>query len=106
MTAGDVQAWEFHRTLPEARQLELIAKLDEIEAYAQTGVEMIRLWLKWLNDPSLVERVRKAGVKLHLNGEIGTREEVVPLLQNSPDSLSSDDPSQLVATLAGLRALK
>ena len=81
----------------------MIAKPDEIEAYAQAGVEMIRLWPKWLDDPSLVERVRKAGVKLHLNGETGTREEVIPLLKYSPDSLSSDDPRQLVSTLAQLR---
>jgi glycerophosphoryl diester phosphodiesterase len=97
------QGREFRRVLPEARQLGLIAKPDEIEAYAQAGVEMIRLWPKWLDDPSLVERVRKAGVKLHLNGETGTRDDVIPLLKHSPDSLSSDDPRQLVSTLGQLR---
>jgi glycerophosphoryl diester phosphodiesterase len=98
------QAREFRRLLPEARQLGLIAKPDEIESYAQAGVEMIRLWPRWLTDTSLVERVRRSGAKLHLNGLTGTREETVPLLFHLPDSLSSDDPRQLVATLAELRS--
>ena len=93
------QARQFRRLLPEARQLGLIAKPEEIEAYAQAGVEMIRLWPRWLNDVSLVDRVRKAGVKLHLNGTTGTRDDVLPLLEHSPDSLSSDDPKRLFETL-------
>lgn len=53
--------------------------------------------------PAPFARVRKAGAKLHPNGVTGTRDEVVPLLQHSPDSLSSDDPRRLVSTLAELR---
>jgi glycerophosphoryl diester phosphodiesterase len=97
------QARYFRQLLPQARQLGLMAKPDEIEAYAQAGVEMIRLWPRWLDDATLVARVRQAGVKLHLNGETGLRDEVVSLLAHSPDSLSSDNPKQLVATLAELR---
>lgn len=97
------QAQEFRRLLPESRQLGLLARSDEIEAYAKAGVEMIRLWPRWLTDRTLVERVRRAGCQLHLNGETGTREEAVELLQHSPDSLSSNDPQRLVATLAELR---
>jgi glycerophosphoryl diester phosphodiesterase len=102
------QAREFRQLLPQACQLGLIAKPDEIEAYAAAGVEMIRLWPRWLTDPtlvgpSLVERVRKSGAKLHLNGETGLPEEVIPLLAHSPDSLSSDHPAQLRKTLAALQ---
>lgn len=105
------QAREFRQLLPEARQLGLLAKPDEIEAYAAAGVEMIRLWPRWLTDPtlvgsSLVERVRKTGTKLHLNGETGLEGEVIPLLAHSPDSLSSDHPAQLRKTLADLQAAK
>ena len=96
------QAKLFRRLLPEARQLGLIASPDEIEAYAGAGVETIRLWPKWLTDQQLVGRVRKAGAQLHLNGTTGTPEDVVPLLRNRPDSLSSDDPGKLVRTLAAL----
>lgn len=96
------QAKRFRKLLPQARQLGLIEKPDEIESYAAAGVEMIRLWPKWLTDSSLVERVRKAGVKLHLNGTTGERDEISELLKHRPDSLSSDNPARLIATLAEL----
>ncbi|MBC7818188.1 MAG: hypothetical protein IAG10_14975 [Planctomycetaceae bacterium] len=98
------QAKRFRLLLPQARQLGLIEKPEEIEAYAAAGVEMIRLWPKWLTDTSLVERVRQSGVKLHLNGTTGTAEEIAPLLKHRPDSLSSDDPARLIATLAKLKS--
>ena len=94
------QAKQFRKLLPKARQLGLIEKPEEIEAYAAAGVEMIRLWPKWLTDATLVGRVRQAGVKLHLNGTTGAAEEVAELLKHRPDSLSSDDPARLIETLA------
>lgn len=97
------QAKLFRKLLPQARQLGLIERPDEIEAYAQAGVQMVRLWPKWLTDASLVERVRKAGILLHLNGTQGTRDEIVPLLKYRPDSLSSDDPGRLSMTLEDLK---
>lgn len=96
------QAVQFRTLLPKARQLGLIAKPDEIEAYAAAGVEMIRLWPKWLTDDKLVARVRAAKAQLHLNGTTGTEEEIVPLLAHRPDSLSADDPARLLATLKSL----
>jgi penicillin amidase len=93
-------AKQFRTLLPQSKQLGLMAKPDEIEAYAAAGVETIRLWPKWLSDESLVPRVRKAGVKLHLNGTTGELAEVTELLKHRPDSLSSDDPAKLIATLA------
>ncbi len=93
------QARRFRTLLPQARQLGLIATPDQIEAYVAAGVETIRLWPKWLVDPSIVGRVRQAGAKLHLNGTVGTAEEIVPLLRYGPDSLSSDDPARLIETL-------
>ncbi len=96
------QAKQFRKLLPKARQLGLIEKPAEIEVYVAAGVEMIRLWPKWLTDTSLVRRVRQAGVKLHLNGTTGSAEEVTELLKHRPDSLSSDDPARLIATLAEL----
>ena len=98
------QARQFRRLLPEARQLGLIPDPGSIEAFAEAKVEMIRLWPKWLSDTTLVPRVRKAGAKLHLNNTSGSADEVQPLLAHSPDSLSSDDPARLIATLAAFKA--
>ena len=44
------QAKKFRAAFPQSRQLGLIDKPDEIEAFAAAGVEMIRLWPKWLDD--------------------------------------------------------
>lgn len=94
------QAKQFRRLLPGARQIGLIPKPDDLEGFVAVGVPMIRLWPKWLSDESLVERVRQNGAKLHLNTEVGKADEVLPLLNYRPDSMSSDDPAQLIATLS------
>jgi glycerophosphoryl diester phosphodiesterase len=97
------QARQFRKLLPEARQIGLIGSPNDIEAYAAAGVETIRLWPKWLTDASLVERVRKTGVQLHLNGTDGGVEELSQLLIHRPESLSGDDPARIVATLKQLQ---
>jgi glycerophosphoryl diester phosphodiesterase len=96
-------AKSFRLLLPEARQIGLIPTIQDIEPFAKAGVKVIRLWPKWLADESLVPRVRKLGLDLHLGTGGGTRAEVVPLLAHGPESLASDDPTQLVKTLADLR---
>ncbi|MBB73958.1 MAG: hypothetical protein CMJ75_05525 [Planctomycetaceae bacterium] len=93
------QAKRFRQLLPGARQLGLVGNPDEIVAFAEVGVTMIRLWPRWLTDNSLIAKVRKLGCTLHLNGKLGTTAEVDRLLRHCPNSLSSDDPAQLVKTL-------
>ena len=63
-----------------------MAKPDEIEAYAAAGVETIRLWPKWIEDDSLPNRVRAAGVMLHLNGADGSRGATRPSITCRPRS--------------------
>ncbi len=94
------QARHFRKLLPEARQLALIPGVDDIEAFAEAGVEFIRLWPRWLKEnDQAVQRVRAAGKHLHLNGKTGSIEETLSLLVHQPESLLSDDPRRLVATL-------
>ncbi len=93
------QAKRFRKLLPKARQLGLIPNQKAIEGFAEAGVETIRLWPKWLTNKTLVGRVRAAKAKLHLNGTTGKPDEVAALLMYGPESMSSDDPGRLVATL-------
>ena len=94
------QARQFRRLLPESRQLGFLPDPDGIEAFAEAGVDVIRLWPKWFEgSDNLVERVRKAGVKLQLNGTLGRPRDVLPLLAYRPDMLLVDDPAALKATL-------
>lgn len=93
----------FRKLLPEARQIGLIPKTDDIEAFARAGVETIRLWPYWLKDETLVPRVRKLKCQLHLDAARGTKEEVLALLPYEPESLSSDDPARLLRTLDDIK---
>ena len=94
-------AKQFRKLLSEARQIGLVPTADDIEPFAKAGVKVIRLWPKWLSDESLVPRVRELGLELHLGTGTGTKAEVLPLLAHKPESLSSDDPAQLLKTLGG-----
>lgn len=92
-------AKHFRKLLPDARQIGLVPTVNDIEPFAKAGVKVIRLWPKWLSDEKLVPRVRKLGLELHLGTGNGTKDEVLPLLIHQPESLSSDDPAQLIKTL-------
>lgn len=99
------QARQFRRLLPKSRQLGFIPKPEAIEAFAEAGVQTIRLWPRWIErDPTLAERVRKAGARLHLNGKTGKPDETLRLLKFQPVSLITDDPAQLLRTLTELSA--
>jgi glycerophosphoryl diester phosphodiesterase len=99
-------ARRFRKLLPEARQIGLVPAATDIEAFAEAGVKVIRLWPKWLADESLVPKVRKLGLELHLGTGGGTQAEVLPLLAHGPESLSSDEPARLVRTLAEIAGAK
>jgi glycerophosphoryl diester phosphodiesterase len=92
-------AKRFRKLLPEAKQIGLIPTPDSIDAFADAGVEMIRLWPKWLSDKTLIPRVRQHTLLLHLNSTLGAEDETRYLLLHEPDSLASDDPARLVQTL-------
>jgi glycerophosphoryl diester phosphodiesterase len=93
------QAKRFRKLLPEARQIGLIPTPDSIDAFANARVDSIRIWTKWLNDKTLVPRVRQHKLGLHLNGTVGAEVETRMLLAYEPESLASDDPARLVQTL-------
>jgi glycerophosphoryl diester phosphodiesterase len=95
-------ARQFRKLLPEARQIGLIPATDDIAAFAEAGVETIRLWPKWLADQTLTAKVRQHKKLLHLGTGKGTRDDVTPLLRYEPESLASDDPARLIQTLAAI----
>lgn len=97
------QAERFRRLLPGSPQLGFIPDPDHIEAFAEAGVETIRLWPRWFDQaPELAGRVRRAGRRLHINGKTGSIDETRQLLQFGPDSLMTDNPARLLCSLAML----
>jgi len=96
------QARLVRQLLPRSQQLGFIGDPKDIESYAEAGVDMIRLWPHWLtaaDGTSILDRVRKTGLKLQLNGKTGKPQEILPLLKFAPDALLVDDPATLKATL-------
>lgn len=101
------QAKRFRKWLPDSPQLGLIPSPEEIQPFAEAGVEMIRLWPQWLEkDETLVKRLRQHKMKLHINGDQGTAADVLPAIEFRPDSLSADDPRELRQTLDRLAELE
>jgi len=97
------QARRFRRLQPEARQLGFIDDPGQIDAFAKAGVDMIRLWPRWLTDRSLVPRVRDLGLQLQLNAPDSRPQTILPLLAYEPDAILVDD---VAAALAILKELK
>ncbi|MCF6278292.1 MAG: hypothetical protein L3J16_06035, partial [Anaerolineales bacterium] len=99
------QAQRFRKLLPEAKQIALLPKIDDIEAFAEAGAEFIRIWPRWLaKGDQPVKRIRATGKRLHLNGKTGSLEETLSLLVHQPESLLTDDPRRLRAALKKIAA--
>jgi glycerophosphoryl diester phosphodiesterase len=90
------QARQFRQLLPAARQLAFMGSPDDIEIYAGVNVDIIRMWLHWLEeDPLLADQVRESGVKLMINGTAGELDEAEKILNFSPNWILIDDIAQL-----------
>lgn len=98
------QAAEFRELLPDSLQLAFIGSGSDIEAFTAAGVDIIRLWLHWLEEnPSLADQVRDSGRKLMINGSDGNLEEVQKIMSYSPDWILIDDLDQLYRSLEELQ---
>ncbi|MCC5940036.1 MAG: alkaline phosphatase family protein, partial [Balneolaceae bacterium] len=94
------QAGEFRELMPRARQLAFMRSPDDIEAYSDEGVDVLRLWLRWLDeDPTLANRVKKTGKKLMINGTLGELDEGRRIMNFEPDWILIDDIVQLKESL-------
>ena len=97
------QAREFRRRLPDCRQLAFMASAELIEAFDQAGCDVLRLWLRWLEeDDQPLRRVRATGRKLMINGTVGGLDEARALLGHRPEWILIDDVQQLRESLARL----
>jgi len=98
------EARMFRNLLPHTKQLGFIPKTNDIETFAKAGVDVIRLWLRWLDkDPLLAKRVKEAGTGLMVNGTMGDLEETKKLLTFSPNWILINDPAQLKKSLSQIK---
>jgi glycerophosphoryl diester phosphodiesterase len=99
------QARMFLSLLPAVERLAFMSSPDQIEDFSREGVEVMRLWLSWLEkDPSLADKVRKTGAKLMINGSLGGIEETRMVLNFQPDWILTDHPAQLIGSLQTLKS--
>lgn len=92
---------DFKELMPYSKQLAFMRSPDLIDAFSEAGVDVLRLWLRWLDeDPSLAGKVHKTGKKLMINGTIGGLEETQRILSFSPDWILIDDVRQLQQSIA------
>jgi len=98
------QARRLRRLLPQVRQLAFLNRPDQIDAFAQAGVDAVRLWPQWLSDLEVVRRVHRLKLKLQLNAPDCRPQTLLPLLSYAPDWLLVDDVRSAARLLAELKA--
>jgi glycerophosphoryl diester phosphodiesterase len=94
---------EFKSLNPNLRTLGFIRSPEEIEAFAAAGVDIIRLWPRWIQaDPTLVGRVHRLGRSVWTTAGPAPREELVQLIQLGVNGILTDLPE----LAAGMRAAR
>lgn len=97
------QARLFRELLPGSSQLGFVGSPDEIKAFANAGVDVIRLWLHWLEgNPSLADEIINERKKLMINGTDGNPGEAEQIMEFSPQWILIDDPASLMFSLQAI----
>lgn len=109
---GDVESMLCVREkYPNARVLAFFRNPDDIEAFAENGVNFIRLWERWLTEEN-VRRVKACGVELWImtggpetDLPVGRpdRDSLARLMQWEPDGLLVNDIPFVRSVLAELQ---
>jgi glycerophosphoryl diester phosphodiesterase len=96
------------RTLnPNIRTLGFIAKTDDIEPFAQAGIDIIRLWPKWIYaEPHLVKKVHDLGRPVWTTANDAPREELEKLVRLGVNGILTDLPDVMSEMLRDMRAAR
>jgi glycerophosphoryl diester phosphodiesterase len=91
---------EFRRLDPELETLGFVNRVDDVDAFIAAGVNIIRLWPKWIYaQPELVESIQKKGIAVWATAGAAGREELKTLIRLGVNGVLSDDP-ELMRSLA------
>jgi glycerophosphoryl diester phosphodiesterase len=87
---------EFRALNPNLRTLGFIPEVEAIEAFAGAGVDIIRLWPRWISeDPNRVARVHRLGKPVWTTAGEAPREELEDLIAAGVNGILSDTPGVL-----------
>ncbi len=88
------QARRFRTLLPQIRQLGFVPSPQLLPAFADAGIQIVRLWQDWLHQPdgrAAVEMVRRYRLQLMINARGSRLQDLLPLLRWRPDFVLVDD---------------
>jgi glycerophosphoryl diester phosphodiesterase len=94
----------FRALNPNVRTLGFIGEVDDIERFTQGGVDIIRLWPKWIYaNPELVKRVHRLGKPVWTTANDAPREELEKLIKLGVNGILSDLPEVMNKLLADMK---
>jgi glycerophosphoryl diester phosphodiesterase len=94
----------FRALNPNLRTLGFIRTVEDIEPFAQAGVDIIRLWPKWIYaNPALVAKVHQLGKPVWTTANDAPREELEKLIELRVNGILSDLPEVMKAVLADMK---
>lgn len=113
---------EFRALNPNLRTLGFIGDASEIDAFAEAGVEIIRLWPQWIRgeesergsipadcegvENCLVERVRAHDRPVWTTAGEAGRDELIGLVEAGVNGILTDVPDELATLLADVEATR
>ncbi|NVM57641.1 MAG: glycerophosphodiester phosphodiesterase [Desulfobacterales bacterium] len=102
-TVEDVKL--FRSLNPDIRILGFIPGTRNIKKFVAAGVDIIRLWPRWIRRyPPLVEQAHGLGKPGWTTAGLAGREELAELIKVGVDGILTDLPEVLLALLADIRA--
>ena len=95
---------EFRSLNPNIRTLGFIKKSYDIDEFAEAGVDMIRLWPRWIRkDPALVKKVHDLGRPVWTTAGDASREELEELIGYGVNGILTDEPTVMQHLVADMK---
>jgi len=97
----DLQA--FRALNPNLSILGFIRGVDDIEPFVDAGVDIIRLWPKWIyKNPDLIEKLHQLGKPVWTTAGSASRKELEKLIKLGVNGILSDQPKLLHSLLTDM----
>lgn len=94
----------FRALNPNLRTLGFIKNPEDMEPFAQAGIDIIRLWPKWIYaEPQLVTKVHQLGRPVWTTANDAPREELEKLVRLGVNGILSDLPEVMNSMLADMK---
>ena len=97
---------EFRRLNPNIRTLGYIARTEDAGDFIAQGVDIIRLWPRWIQaDKEIVGRIQGLGKPVWTTASEAPREVLEELIRSGVNGILSDYPEVLSGLLSDIKAL-